>query len=142
MVLLTKRKMLPDPRRHPLRPFVGHAYKLMRATPRRLVSDGFLLVGDAAGVAYNISGEGIGPAIFSGGIAAETIIEARGDYSEGTLSRYVGRLHDRLGSPYRRWFLSLISLVPASAGPLLMRYVTGSALLRRELVARRWFFRD
>ena len=139
---LMKRKMLPDPRRHPLDPFVGHAYKLMRVTPRRLVSDGFLLVGDAAGVAYNMSGEGIGPAIFSGAIAAETIIEARGDYSEGTLSRYVGRLYDRLGSPYRRWFLSLIGPVLASAGPLLGRVITGSAIARREMVAKRWFFRD
>jgi geranylgeranyl reductase family protein len=139
---LAAKGMLPDPGRHPLAPFVGHAYKLMRLTPRRLVFDRVLLVGDAAGVAYNVSGEGIGPAIFSGVAAAETIIGAKGDYGERALSRYVARLHDRLGRPYGRPSLSVAALVSERIARTFLGCVTKSALLRRELVARRWFFRD
>jgi flavin-dependent dehydrogenase len=41
------------------RDFKGHAYLLYGQAPRRLVDDGVLLVGDAAGLAYPRSGEGI-----------------------------------------------------------------------------------
>ena len=43
-----------------------------------------LLVGDAAGLAYPQSGEGIRPAIESGLLAAATIVEADGDYTRRT----------------------------------------------------------
>ena len=58
----------------------GHAY-VLSGSPRRRVDDGVLLVGDAAGLAYPQSGEGIRPAIESGLIAASTIIEAHGQYT-------------------------------------------------------------
>ena len=54
----------------------GHAYVLSGSPRRRIMDDGVLLVGDAAGLAYPQSGEGIRPAIESGLIAASTIIEA------------------------------------------------------------------
>ncbi len=142
MARLAGKTMLPDPRRNPLEPFIGHAYKLMRTTTRTLVSDRFLLSGDAAGVAYNMSGEGIGPAIFSGLLAAETIIEARGNYSRHALSSYVERLTGRLGRPYSPRLLSLMSYMPAWAGISFGRRAAGSGLLRRELIAKRWFLRD
>jgi flavin-dependent dehydrogenase len=44
----------------------GHAYLLYPDSPRPLGADGVLLVGDAAGLAYEASGEGIRPAIESG----------------------------------------------------------------------------
>jgi flavin-dependent dehydrogenase len=89
-----------------------------------------------------MSGEGIGPAIFSGLLAAETIICARGDYSRRALSAYVERLTERLGRPYGRWLLSLVSHMPALAGVSFGKCATGSRLLRRELIAKRWFLRD
>ncbi len=63
-----------------------------------LVTDGFLVVGDAAGlVAVNgIHFEGMNLAIASGVAAAETILEARsrGDFSAASLDRYVRRLRN------------------------------------------------
>ena len=59
----------------------GHAYLLYESSARRVVDDGVLLVGDAAGLAVPQSGEGIRPAIESGVMAAETLIAAAGDYS-------------------------------------------------------------
>ena len=57
----------------PLEPFRGHAYVVRRRAPRRLAGDRFCLVGDAAGLARDLSGEGIGPAIRSGRLAAEAV---------------------------------------------------------------------
>jgi geranylgeranyl reductase family protein len=139
---LKEKGMLPDGRRPPLNRFSGHAYKLMRVTPRTLFSDGVLLAGDAAGVAYNMSGEGIGPAIFSGTCAAEAIIAANGDYSGRSLAAYSRRLHERLGRPYPGMITSAFSLIPGFLFPVLRALVVGSDTLRRHVVARRWFFRD
>ena len=57
-------------------PMQGHAYLLYGGNKRTIVGDGILLVGDAAGVAYSQSGEGIRPAIESGLLAASAIIAA------------------------------------------------------------------
>ena len=56
-----------------IEPFRGHAYVVRRRAPRRLAGDRFCLVGDAAGLARDLSGEGIGPAIRSGLLAAEAV---------------------------------------------------------------------
>lgn len=62
----------------------------------RLYTDGMLLVGDAAALCYNngVNLEGINLAITSGSLAAETIIEAKGngDYGARYLSRYMEKL--------------------------------------------------
>jgi electron transfer flavoprotein-quinone oxidoreductase len=59
--------------------------------------DGFLVVGDAAGLALNmgITVRGMDMAVASGSLAAETILRAkkRGDFSKATLSHY-GNLLD------------------------------------------------
>src|SRR5438067_1932212 len=60
--------------------FHGHAYQLYERTVPKLIDDGVLLIGDAAGLAYPHSGEGIRPAVESGIMATETIIAASGDY--------------------------------------------------------------
>src|SRR5262249_60851910 len=62
-----------------LTPFRGHAYCVHRKRPRLLSGDRFLLVGDAAGLARDFSGEGIGPAVRSACLAAEAM--AAGDPS-------------------------------------------------------------
>ncbi|HSE95985.1 MAG TPA: NAD(P)/FAD-dependent oxidoreductase, partial [Methylomirabilota bacterium] len=49
-----------------IEPFRGHAYVVRRQAPRRLSGPRFCLVGDAAGLARDLSGEGFGPAIRSG----------------------------------------------------------------------------
>jgi flavin-dependent dehydrogenase len=141
MARLGRRGMLPDPDHCALAPFVGHAYKLMRVSPRCPSTDRVLLAGDAAGVAYNMSGEGIGPAIFSGLTAASTVIEAAGDYSSRSLDHHSERLRERLGKPYPDRLVSAVSLAPRFLNPIARRIAVGSGITRR-LVARRWFFRD
>ena len=52
--------------------FKGHAYLLYSHASAPVVGDGVLLIGDAAGLAYPQSGEGIRPAIESGLMAAQS----------------------------------------------------------------------
>ena len=77
--------------------FNGHAYLLYPESRRPPTTDGALLIGDAAGLAYPRSGEGIRPAVESGLMAAAAIIEAAGDYRQDSLARYAGRLTARFG---------------------------------------------
>jgi geranylgeranyl reductase family protein len=68
----------------------GHAYRVRQGASRRVAGEGFLLVGDAAGLAAPASGEGILPALVSGRLAAAAILA-------GTLDAYPARLRERLG---------------------------------------------
>ncbi|HEY8536874.1 MAG TPA: NAD(P)/FAD-dependent oxidoreductase, partial [Vicinamibacterales bacterium] len=73
----------------------GHAYLAAGAGRRRAVADAVLLVGDAAGLAYPESGEGIRPAVESGRLAAETLIAAGGRRSAADLGPYAAALAER-----------------------------------------------
>jgi geranylgeranyl reductase family protein len=119
--------------------FHGHAYLLYPQAPRPLVDDGLLLIGDAAGLAYAQSGEGIRPAVESAVFAAETIVAAQRDYRRSRLVPYVARLTARFG---RR----LQGSVPEPATGLVRRVKASIAhwLLRQSWFARhvvidRWF---
>jgi len=74
-----------------LTPFRGHAYAIRRGRPRRVAGARFALVGDAAGLARDVSGEGIGPAVRSAVLAAEAI-------AAGRLSTYPARIRTVFGS--------------------------------------------
>jgi flavin-dependent dehydrogenase len=112
----------------------GHAYALSNAPGRRVVGDGVLLIGDAAGLAYSQSGEGIRPAIESGLLAASTILEARGRYGPDTLAAYERRLRRRF--PPER---SLARLVPPGfRGALALQLLKIPAFVR-HVVLDRWF---
>jgi flavin-dependent dehydrogenase len=81
------------------RRLAGHAYLLYGEAPRPLAAPGVLLVGDAAGLAYGRSGEGIRPAVESGLLAARALRETgSGDaetaYTQAMLARF-GRRHAR-----------------------------------------------
>jgi flavin-dependent dehydrogenase len=106
--------------------WLGHAYLLYDSTRPRLVDDGVLLVGDAAGLAYAQSGEGIRPAAESGLMAAAVIGGAAGDYGRERLDAYRQRLVARFGRSRRR-------PLPVPAAAL--------AALGRPLLATRWFTR-
>jgi flavin-dependent dehydrogenase len=110
--------------------FPGHAYYLYGYSPRPLHAGGVVLIGDAAGLAYAQSGEGIRTAVESGLLAAETIAAARGDYSLGRLAAYADRIRDRFGESGRT--TALLHHLPSR-----MRAALGRWLLRRE-----WFLRD
>ena len=77
--------------------FKGHAYLLYAHANRPLVDDGVLLIGDAAGLAYTQSGEGIRPAIESALMAAN-VIKAATDYSALSLQSYGERIAERFGT--------------------------------------------
>ncbi len=112
-----------------LEKFSGHAYLLYpRAGRRRLVDDGVLLIGDAAGMAYSPSGEGIRPAVESGLLAADVILEAAGDYRLARLEPYRTRLTARFG---KRPANDLASRIPEWL----------KRLIARRLMAWRWFSR-
>jgi flavin-dependent dehydrogenase len=67
----------------------GHSYAVNAPPRRRLIDDGVVLIGDAAGVADPQSGEGIRQAVESGLLAADTIVEARGRFTRDRLQPYV-----------------------------------------------------
>ena len=119
--------------------FRGHAYILYGHTPRTLLDDGVLLIGDAAGVAYAQSGEGIRPAVESGLIAADVVLGARGDYSSGALRPYLDQLAGRFGP--RESGGGLDSLLPAGLMERLAAHLLATRWFSRHIVIDRWFLR-
>jgi flavin-dependent dehydrogenase len=111
----------------------GHAYLLREGTGSRVADDGVLLAGDAAGLAFAASGEGILPAIVSGQLAAQSILETAGAGAGALGRRYTQRLARELGRPAR---------ARARPGPLAA--AAGGWLLAvpwfaRHVVLDRWF---
>ncbi|MCK0163358.1 NAD(P)/FAD-dependent oxidoreductase [Marinobacter sp. S6332] len=76
--------------------FKGHAYLLYDHAERALLDDGLLLIGDAAGLAYTQSGEGIRPAVESALLAADVIRQAP-DFSATSLQAYADAIAERFG---------------------------------------------
>jgi flavin-dependent dehydrogenase len=113
----------------------GHAYLAAGVGPRPLVGDGLLLVGDAAGLAYPESGEGIRPAIESGRLAAETLIASGGRCTREDLQPYADEVC-RLHPPAARTPAPLKSAF-AAAGRMLL----GSSVFTRHILLDRWFLR-
>ncbi len=115
----------------------GHAYLLHTSAPREVVADGVVLVGDAAGLAYPESGEGIRPAIESGVLAARAILAANGRYRREDLAPYAAALGARLDTP--PWRRALGALMPRPARAALGRYVLSTRALTRRIVLDAWF---
>lgn len=121
----------------------GHAYLVSDLPRRRGVDAAVMLVGDAAGVAYPQSGEGIRPAIESGLLAASTIIEAKGHYSQARLEPYARHITERFGHPPDRRFVSLLSrTIAPSVSAALLPWLLGSRWFTRHLLLDRWFLRS
>jgi hypothetical protein len=98
-----------------------------------------LLAGDAAGLAYPQSGEGIRPAIESGLIAASAIAGADGIYTRERLETYEQRLRARFDLGDRRPLLD--RLIPSRVAMCALPWLLGNPLLTRRLVLDRWFLR-
>jgi len=114
----------------------GHAYLLHALTPRKVVDDGVLLIGDAAGLAYPQSGEGIRPAVESALLAANTIVEAGGDYGAASLAVYEKRLEARFGP---RHGADSATVLPEGVRTFLGRALLGTRWFSRRVVMERWF---
>lgn len=115
----------------------GHAYLLSGSRCRRVVGDATMLVGDAAGLAYPESGEGIRPAIESGLMAASTILAAGGHYTRDRLEPYAKHLQSRFGVRSLERVLS--HAVPAGVSTALARLLLASPWFVRHVVINRWF---
>jgi geranylgeranyl reductase family protein len=116
----------------PIAPFKGHAYVVRRQAPRHIIGSRFCLVGDAAGLARDLSGEGIGPAIRSGRLAAEAVSAflRRGASLDG-YAREVVRLYGR-GEP--GWLGRRLARLPDAVARTAVRLVLGAGLARRRIV--------
>jgi menaquinone-9 beta-reductase len=115
--------------------FLGHAYLLHGYSRREIVGDGFLLIGDSAGVAYPQSGEGILPAIQSGLQAAKSIVAANGRFTNEQLNAY------RVMAAGRRqpWAIGLAHHLPQRLiGPIAQRLLR-THWFTREVVLNGWF---
>jgi flavin-dependent dehydrogenase len=116
--------------------FHGHAYQLYERTEPRLIDDGVLLIGDAAGLAYPQSGEGIRPAVESALFAAQTVLHSQGDYSRGKLARYAAAVRKRFGEPRRR---TAADWLPASWLRFAAQRLMTNRAFTRNVVINRWF---
>jgi menaquinone-9 beta-reductase len=112
----------------------GHAYLTHGSTRRPLVAPRAALVGDAAGLAYPKSGEGIRPAVESGLLLARALAGASDPAAPEALLRYQASLLARLGprgphasGPPPRWQAAL-------AGRLF-----ALPWFARGVVVERWF---
>jgi flavin-dependent dehydrogenase len=117
--------------------FHGHAYRLYRGQTRQSTVDGVVLIGDSAGLAYPQSGEGIRPAIESGLLAADAIIEARGDYRRTVLAHLEQQLIARFGR--RNATAGRRSLFPNIWRLALARRLLTTRWFTRHILIDRWF---
>ena len=115
----------------------GHAYLLYQTAPRPLLDEGVLLVGDAAGLAYAPSGEGIRTAVESGLLAAGVLLEADGRYTRDRLEPYRARLEERYGRRGSAWSPS--RLLPARLTAWLGTRLMAAPWFARRVVLDRWF---
>ena len=102
-------------------PLRGHAYLLKGTSTRSVAGDGYVLAGDAAGLAHLQSGEGILPAVDSGLLAATSILS-------GDFNAYRAALAPLPPS----WLMNIGHSLPS---PLL-------GFVSRNLLKARWFVRD
>jgi menaquinone-9 beta-reductase len=118
---------------------LGHAYLLYGVSERKVADDGVLLIGDAAGLAYKQSGEGIRPAIESGLLAAQAISDAHGNYSRGLLGAYGKLLAGRFGTSGQDWASRFGEHLPSAWIGAVGRRLLGTRWFVRDVVIDRWF---
>ena len=116
--------------------FRGHAYRLAsRYKRRKLVDNGIMLIGDAAGLAYPKSGEGIYTAVASGLMGAETVLAANKNYKADNLNSYLTKLDDFLGDEYVEGESPVIDNIKRFLAPPLFK----SSYFSRHYLLDKWF---
>lgn len=115
--------------------YAGHAYLLYGHSSRKAIDDGVLLLGDALGLAYPQSGEGIRPAIESAVLASTVITESKGVYNKAQLSAYEDHIKQRFGSAsaaHTGW-------MPERIKYWLGRHMVANPWFARHVVIDKWF---
>jgi flavin-dependent dehydrogenase len=96
-----------------------------------------MLIGDAAGLAYAQSGEGIRPAVESALMAARVILKCQGDYGVDRLQPFVNELENRFGKRHSQ------PLPPAGTSSefrqFLARILMKNHWFSKNILIRRWF---
>ena len=101
------------------------------------MGDAVMLIGDAAGLAYPQSGEGIRPAIESGLMAGSAILEAAGTYTPTRLQHYANDLLHRFGTSSASRLVSHV--VPSGVSVAIARRMVERPWFVRHFVIDRWF---
>lgn len=117
----------------------GHSYLLYGHSKRDVARDGVLLVGDAAGLAYSQSGEGIRPAVESGLLAAKAILAADGKDGPMLCKTYKNLLGTRFGKSQKEWAFDIGGRLPTRLVSSLSRLLMASHWFSRRVVLERWF---
>jgi len=123
----------------------GHAYLLYPQAPRPLVAERALLIGDAAGLAYAQSGEGIRPAVESGIFAARAVAPAFASGSasalQSALDGYAAQMQARFGRRAAPGAADAPDPSPAlsSLRNALARRLLVNPWFSRHVVIDRWF---
>jgi flavin-dependent dehydrogenase len=119
-----------------LRAARGHAYLTHGSTRRPLVATGVAWVGDAAGLAYDASGEGIRPAVESGLLLGRALRAACDPADPRALAEYASALRGRFGP-------RALGQPPWHALPAwkaqLGGALVGIPVFARRVVVKRWF---
>lgn len=117
--------------------FHGHAYLLYPHSIRDIFKDNVLLIGDAAGLAYPQSGEGIRPAVESALLAANVICDCNGDYSSQQLQNYYNLITERFGE--RQPEPDLLEKLPMGIKQPLAAQLMKTHWFTKNIVTDRWF---
>ncbi len=120
--------------------FNGHAYLLYPHAIRDIVSDNVMLIGDAAGLAYPQSGEGIRPAVESALFAARVIEDCHGDYAAAQLQPYHELIEQRYGE--RHPGPDLMERLPLGIKQLVAAELMKTRWFTRKIVTDRWFLQS
>ena len=120
----------------------GHAYLLCNSMRRNVVGDGILLIGDAAGLAFSMSGEGIRPAIESALLAAKVITEARNARAPCSLKNYRSLLSSHFGKANSDCTSVLSRLIPKKAALSLAGKLMATRWFSQYVVLDQWFLRN
>jgi flavin-dependent dehydrogenase len=116
----------------------GHSYLLYGYAKRNVASDGVLLIGDAAGLAYSASGEGIRPAVESGLLAAKAILTARRNSAE-MAATYRQLLAERFGTAKTGSWFQVGRHLPAGIVKLAGQLLLASQWFSRRIILEQWF---
>jgi flavin-dependent dehydrogenase len=117
----------------------GHAYLLNPESPRPLAAEGVMLVGDAAGLAYARSGEGIRPAVESGLLAARALRDGIRRPPLEMARAYATAVLARFGSRSGRARPGLTGRLPERWRGSLAAHALASEWFARRFVVERWF---
>ncbi len=116
----------------------GHAYLLWDYSRQKLADQSVMLIGDAAGLAYSQSGEGIRPAVESGLLAAQAIQSAEGSYTRDRLEHYEEILNQRLCG-VKAQGATIASYLPRSFRNRVAHLLLGMKWFCRRVVIDNWF---